>query len=95
MSRSFRETYLGLPYQAIRGWYKGKNRERAKMTRYRLAAMVDEEGIPVLLARLSKKWRNGLGSRCWQPPQRCAYRVLMRNGRKYLVRTGDSVAEEE
>lgn len=86
---------MGLPYQAVRGWYRRKNRERAEMARYRLALMVDEEGTPVLLARLSKKWQNGLGSRCWEQPKIGAYKILQRNGRKYLVRAADSVAEEE
>ena len=82
MSRSFRESYLGRPYQAVRGWYLGKKREAAKSARYRLAALVDEDGVPDTPRSGRRKWiRNGGGVR--QSPDR-SYEVIRRNRRKFM-----------
>lgn len=83
MSRSFRESYMGMPYQATRGWCQGKKRECAKTSRYKLASMHDEDGLPDLPSVAGKKWRRGLGRHFWNFPSE-GYEIVRRNGRKLL-----------
>lgn len=81
MSRSFRSSYLGKPYQAIRGWYWGKNREAAKKSRYKLLRLFDEDGVPDL-SQTASRWKTEV-SRLWQKPDR-EYEIIFRNRRKIM-----------
>lgn len=85
MSRSFRETYMGKPYQALRGWHQGKRRAIVKRMRYKLKSFIDEEKEPDIPVTGYKKWRHFVGTHLWTQPEE-NYRIMIRNGRKYLVR---------
>ena len=85
MSRRFRKSCLDRPYQAIRGWYKGKNREAAKSARYNLISLVDEDGVPDLPSMVNNKWRR-LGHPCRKKPLIKIHKIIRRNGRKYMVK---------
>lgn len=83
MSRSFRSTYLGRPYQAVRGWHWGREREVSKATRYRFANLYDEEGTPELPTRAGRKWHRRPRRSLWTKPDK-NFEIIERNGRKFL-----------
>ena len=82
MSRSFRETYMGKPYQALRGWHQGKRKAIAKSLRYKLKNFNDEENDPDLPATGYKKWRHFVGMHFWAQPE-VDNHILHRNGRNF------------
>lgn len=88
MSRSFRESYRGRPYQAMKGWYPGKRREAAKSARYMLAALQDEDGVPDIPRNSGGKWINaayGLLTGGYTGPD-MKREIIWRNRRKMMRR---------
>lgn len=82
MSRSFRKSYMGRPWQAVRGWYLGKKWEAAKSARYRLGTLVDEDGVPDHPRSGVGKWIP-MGYGLWRAPD-AEYEVIRRNRRKFM-----------
>ncbi len=83
MSRSFRESYLGRPHQAIRGFYWGRKKKSARSVRYRLANMRDEENEPDVPRLVNGRWLDGLSRHRWQKPD-LDFEIIRRNGRKFM-----------
>lgn len=85
MSRSFRESYMGRRFQAVRGFYLGKKREAAKSGRYRLQNLFDEEGMPELPRNVGKRWiQNGGKSWGYLKKGHKEFEIIMRNRRKFM-----------
>ncbi len=85
MSRSFRESYLGLCFKPTRGWYAGKLRQGARRVRRRLSCLCDEDGTPILPkhASVHKWWAMSHGRVRILPDNQ--YGIVIRNGRKYRL----------
>lgn len=86
MSRSFRETYLGRPFKAVRGWPQGLNKNLVRKVRYKLNGLTDEDGTPDVPATGYKKWRHYVGHHHWTEAMKESSKIIFRNGRKFLVK---------
>lgn len=94
MSRSFRESYLGLCEKPLRGWRKGPCLKAARRLRRHLKMCRHEEDRPLMPKRLNRRW---MGDYSWEEwtfsdGER---RLVRRNGRKFLIRDRNFVETED
>lgn len=93
MSRSFRESKFGKCDKPYRGYYAGVLLRGARSLRRSLDRIPAGETEDTMPKFLNRRWMGNFTCRQWHPKDK-AFRLIRRNGRKFLLQRKDFVEDE-